>query len=134
MINCAESAKEDCLDIPGTITYYYLTLPSLVPIQNPGRLELFSLKGSKLPSTEIEFNIQQVNATFADGAEDIQLADEDNFFLTSVGLNEKTISVKKSIQGPQDIVIFIDIKTIHHSVLSASNQAVIHLHVSKFNF
>lgn len=101
---------------------------------NPGFLDLFSLKGPKLPSTEIIYKIVGINATHIDGADEIELANADNFNLRNVGVNEIAISVKKSIFGPQDIVITINIKTFYESVLSASNQAVINFHVSKFNF
>ena len=136
IINCAGSEKEekDCLDNPGVVTFYFLTLPSSVPIMNPGYLDLFSLKGPKLPSTEIIFKIVNINATYVEGANEIKLADADNFYMRNVGVNENAISIRKSIHGPQDIVITIDIKTFYDSILSASNQASIQLHVSKFNF
>lgn len=133
---CEGSDANECLNIPGTISHYYLTLPSSVPIQNPGFLDLFSLRGHKLPSTDVVFKIDSVNATLGEGAENsnITLAEEEHFFLRPIGLNEKMVSIRKSISGPQDIQIIIDIKTFYHQILSASAKSIIFLHVSMFNY
>lgn len=123
---CAEQLKE-----PLVYSYNFMTFPSSAPIPSNGYLDIFTIRGSRIAITTVDFHLTFINATAPRG---VEMANENYFQIRPTNLNEAMLSVVKSIRGPQDIQLKLDMKTYHRGFYGGTARTLIYIHVSEYEY
>ena len=128
----------ECLRKPVSYSYNFLTLPSRIAIPTrTGQLDLFSMRGPLWPSASVQFSLElsDVRAP-ADIAEKQLRVDRNAFNLRrSTSLqNQAILALTKSIVGPQEIELQLNMEMYQNGVFSGIAVVKIFVYVTQYEF
>lgn len=131
-LSCTTDTEcEEMLKDPLFYSYSYLALPSNVRIPSSGSLNLLTIRSTRMPHVTILFKLKSVTVNAKPG---IEKATETDFILNKSNFNEAAVSLVKPLKGPQDIQLEIDVKMYSARLSSGSSKAILHLHISEYDF
>jgi fibulin 1/2 len=82
--------------------------------------------------TSVTFDLKFLKATPAKAGTRAAVASD--FYLRPTQYNEAMVSSVKTIQGPQDVELELNIKIFHSGLFAGSSKALIFLHVTENEF
>jgi len=122
----------DDLKEPLSLSYNYLTFVSNITIPSTGYLDLFTMRGPVLSVTTVHFDLNLLRATI--GKYGVPEATREDFHLRRTAYNEAMISLVKSLQGPQDIELELEVKLYHNGLYGGSSKALLFIYVSEYEY
>ncbi len=112
-------------------SYSFITFVSNVEIPTSGLLELFNVKGPASKNSTVTFSLELKSVVAAAG---VPKATADYFYLNRVSWNAVTVSLLKSIVGPQDIELNLLMHVRVNGVSVGFNVSKLFIFVSKYDF
>lgn len=128
------SWDRECLRKPVSYSYNFLTLPSRIPIpQRTGHLDLFSMRGPLWSSASVQFSLD-LNDVRAPS--DLQKVDRSVFSLrrSTSSPNQAVLALTKTIIGPQEIELFLNMDMYQNGVFSGVAVVKIFIYVTQYEF
>ncbi|XP_037816046.1 fibulin-2-like [Lucilia sericata] len=119
---------EDCFNKPSAYTYNFITFVSKMMVPPEGRT-LFSLKGPAWYD-DIEFDMKIVKIQAAANIEKAT----NNHFGTTKGHHEVHLSLKRSLEGPQEIEIDLTMTVFTRGLPRGKSVAKVFIIVSQYTF
>ncbi|XP_076236207.1 uncharacterized protein LOC143180395 [Calliopsis andreniformis] len=120
-----------CLQSPTHYSYNFITLVSMLPIAPNHPEELFKMKGYHLPDSTIQFSMAFLEARAPPG---VQRATESCFALKRPAPTQAVLMMTRSIPGPQEIELDLNMEVYHNSIFAGSAVAKILIFVSQYEF
>ncbi|XP_047357054.1 fibrillin-1-like isoform X1 [Vespa velutina] len=126
-----QSNDHACFRMPSHYSYNYITFVSMLPLPPSGNIELFTMRGTHLPGSNIQFTMALLEVRAPPG---ITRATESCFALKRPSINQAVIVMTRSIQGPQEIELNLSMEIYHHSLFAGSVVAKLIIYVSQYEF
>lgn len=126
----------ECLRKPVSYSYNFLTLPSRIPIPvRTGHLDLFSMRGPLWASATVQFNLE-LNEVRAPSDLNEHKADRSAFSLrrSTSSANQAILALNKSLVGPQEIELLLNMDMYQNSVFSGVAVVKIFIYVTQYEF
>lgn len=126
----------ECLRKPVSYSYNFLTLPSRIPIPvRTGHLDLFSMRGPLWASATVQFDLE-LNEVRAPSDVAQHKVDRNVFGLrrSTSSPNQAILSLNKSIIGPQEIELQLNMEMYQNSVFSGIAVVKIYIYVTQYEF
>lgn len=120
-----------CFRSPSHYSYNFITFVSMFPIPASGQLELFTMRGTHLPGSAIQFSMALVDARAPPG---IARATESCFALRRPAPSQAVLVMTRSIPGPQEIELDLSMEIYHNTVFAGSAVAKLFIFVSQYEF
>ncbi|XP_034188272.2 uncharacterized protein LOC117607997 isoform X1 [Osmia lignaria lignaria] len=120
-----------CFRSPSHYSYNFITLVSMLPISSNKPEELFKMKGYHLPTSTIQFSMTFLEARAPPG---VQRATESCFALKRPAPTQAVLVMTRSIQGPQEIELDLNMEVYHNTIFAGSAVAKILIFVSQYEF
>ncbi|XP_014239684.1 fibulin-5 [Cimex lectularius] len=119
-----------CTEQPLSYTSHYITITSNITVE-PSGLDIFNVKAPSYSLTTIDFKLElsQVIAS-----PQIRKATMENFALRMSGHNKATLTIIKSIEGPQDIEIRLYMNFFTNRIYGGTTVSIVEIYVSQFPF
>lgn len=117
--------------MPSHYSYNYITFVSMLPLPPSGNIELFTMRGTHLPGSNIQFTMALLEVRAPPG---ITRATESCFALKRPSINQAVIVMTRSIQGPQEIELNLSMEIYHSSLFAGSVVAKLIIYVSQYEF
>jgi fibulin 1/2 len=127
---CREGDTE-CLHLPSSISFNFITFVSNLAIPPMGYIDLFTMRGPLWSSSSVRFKLDVLDSRAPVG---ITKVAKDFFQLRHTSLNQAIISLKKSIEGPQEIDLQLSMELYHSGVFGGSALAKLSIFVSEYEF
>ncbi|XP_021928594.1 fibulin-1 isoform X7 [Zootermopsis nevadensis] len=127
---CREGDTE-CLHLPSSISFNFITFVSNLAMPPTGYIDLFTMRGPLWSSSSVRFKLDMLDSRAPAG---IFKATKDFFHLRQTALNQAIISLKKSIEGPQEIDLQLSMELYHGGVFGGSAVAKLSIFVSEYEF
>ncbi|XP_046406118.1 fibulin-1-like isoform X2 [Ischnura elegans] len=127
---CREGDIE-CLRLPSTYVYNFISFVSNIPIPSSGQLDLFTMTGSLYSKKSVQFHYDMINARAEPG---ISRASKEFFKLRRTAQNQAVISLVRPILGPQEIELQLSMEVYHEGIIGGSFVAKIYIYVSRYEF
>jgi fibulin 1/2 len=127
---CREGDTE-CLHLPSSISFNFITFVSNLAIPPAGYIDLFTMRGPLWPSSSVRFKLDVLDCRAPLG---IAKATKDFFQLRHTSLNQAIISLRKSIEGPQEVDLQLSMELYHSGVFGGSAVAKLSIFVSEYEF
>ncbi|XP_012149839.2 uncharacterized protein LOC100874867 [Megachile rotundata] len=124
-------ADAACIKSPSHYSYNFITLVSMLPIAPNKPEELFKMKGYHLPTSTIQFSMTFLEARAPPG---VQRATESCFALKRPAPTQAVLVMTRSIQGPQEIELDLNMEVYHNAIFAGSAVAKILIFVSQYEF
>lgn len=96
-----------------------------------GELELFTMRGAHLQTSTIQFTMAFVEAR---APPDVIRATESCFALHRKSASQVVLVLTKSIAGPQEIELELNMEIYNNDIFSGSAVAKIFIYVSQYEF
>lgn len=130
---CRYDLSEECLRTPISYSFNYIGLASNVPIPSSGSLPLFNLRGPSDSSTNADLSLKIANVRTPFG---VPRVEDDYFYLNKLGeaWNSATVTLKKSIIGPQDIELQLKMSVYLKNEFVGFNVFRLFIYVSQNEF
>lgn len=90
------------------------------------------MRGPVLSVTTVQFHLKMLSSR--SNVPGIPLAIRENFHLRRTAYNEAMVSLTKSLQGPQDIELELEVKLYHGGLFGGSSKALLFLYVTEYEF
>ncbi|XP_023305279.2 uncharacterized protein LOC111687097 [Lucilia cuprina] len=119
---------EDCFNKPSAYTYNFITFVSKMMVPPEGRI-FFSLKGPAWYD-DIEFDMKIVKIQAAANIEKAT----NNHFGTTKDHHEVHLSLKRSLEGPQEIEIDLTMTVFTRGLPRGKSVAKVFIIVSQYTF
>ena len=103
----------------------------MLPMPKTGQLELFTMRGTHLPGSTLQFSLSFVEARAPPG---VIRATESCFVLRKPSSSQVVLALVKSIQGPQEIELELSMEIYHNTMFVGSAIAKIFIFVSQYEF
>lgn len=127
---CREGDTE-CLRLPSSISFNFITFVSNLAIPPVGYIDLFTMRGPLWSSSSVRFKLDVLNSRAPAG---ISAVTKDFFQLRQTSPNQAIISLRNSIQGPQQIDLQLSMELYHGGVFGGSAVAKLSIFVSEYEF
>lgn len=128
----------ECLRKPVSYSYNFLTLPSKIPIPaRTGQLDLFSMRGPLWASATVQFNLELNDVRAPNDLVDRNLKVDRNVFSlrrSTSSPNQAILALTKSIVGPQEIELFLNMDMYQNGVFSGVAVVKIFIYVTQYDF
>lgn len=102
-----------------------MTLSSL------GQVDLFTMRGPLWPSTTVQFELELEDTNAPVGVEPVA---REHFQLRRTAYNQAVISLVKSVIGPQEIQLSLNMQLYQQGQFSGSAVAKLLIFVSEYTF
>lgn len=119
-----------CILMPEQYTYHYITLVSKLPISSDN-VQFFQINGPKWAIARAEFSMKVVNVIAGYGVERVT---ERFFKMVKPGHNTMQLYLVKSIEGPQEIELKVEMHLFQGNVMTANVVSHIFIVVSEYQF
>ena len=119
-----------CIMMPEQYTYHYITLVSNLPIANEN-VQFFQINGPKWAIARAEFSMKIVNVKCPYGIERVS---ERYFKMAKLPHNSMQLSLVRSIMGPQEIELKVEMHLFAGNVMTANVVSHIFIVVSEYEF
>ncbi|XP_077487342.1 uncharacterized protein LOC144098512 isoform X6 [Amblyomma americanum] len=123
-----------CRKEPVSLSFNYFTLPHNMKIPASGQQDFFTMRGPRFSFSNVDFELELVEARASSRAHGIEVATREHFYLRRVGHNEAMVSIVRPLQGPQDIQLELKTTIFHHGLYSGSALAKIFIYVTEHEF
>ncbi|XP_043471383.1 fibrillin-1-like [Leptopilina heterotoma] len=120
-----------CLRQPSHYSYNFITFVSNLPMPRSGQLELFTMRGTHLPGSSLQFSMSFIEARAPPG---VIRATESCFAMRRPAPSQVVLALVKSIQGPQEIELDLSMEIYHDAMFVGSAVAKIFIFVSQYEF
>jgi fibulin 1/2 len=90
------------------------------------------MRGPVLSVTTVQFDLKLINSRI--GKYGIPSSTRDDFHLRRTAYNEAMVSLVKSLQGPQDIELELEVKLYHNGLFGGSSKAFLFIYVSQYEY
>ncbi|PNF34447.1 Fibulin-1 [Cryptotermes secundus] len=127
---CREGDTE-CLRLPSSISFNFITFVSNLAIPPVGYIDLFTMRGPLWSSSSVRFKLDMLDSRAPAG---ISPVTKDFFQLRQTSPNQAIISLRNSIQGPQQIDLQLSMELYHSGVFGGSAVAKLSIFVSEYEF
>ncbi|XP_066952425.1 fibulin-1-like [Macrobrachium rosenbergii] len=127
---CRED-DEVCRRKPLSYSYNFLPLVSNLTLPGIGQVDLFTMRGPLWSSTTVQFELELVSARAPAG---VEAATREFFHLKRTAFNQAVISLVKSIMGPQEVKLSLNMQLYHQGAYGGSAVAELLLYVSEYDF
>ena len=127
---CREGDTE-CLRLPSSISFNFITFVSNLAIPPVGYIDLFTMRGPLWASSSVRFKLDMLDSRAPVG---INRVTKDFFQLRHTSLNQAIISLRNSIEGPQEIDLQLSMELYHTGVFGGSAVAKLSVFVSEYEF
>lgn len=121
----------ECLRKPVSYSYNFLTLPSKMAIPRSGHLDLFSMRGPLWPTASVQFALELDEARAGPG---INPVTRNYFTLRRSAHNQAVLALARSIPGPQDIELQLNMEMFQNGVFSGVAVVKIYIYVTRYEF
>ena len=121
----------ECLRKPVSYSYNFLTLPSRITIPRSGHLDLFSMRGPLWSSATVQFALEFSGVRAPGG---VEAADRAAFNLRRSSHNQAVLSLAKSIVGPQEVELLLNMDMYQSGVFSGVAVVKIFIYVTQYEF
>ncbi|KAG5900252.1 hypothetical protein JTB14_018232 [Gonioctena quinquepunctata] len=118
-----------CLLMPEQYTYQYITLVSNLPLL--GEITLFRIKGPEWYSSKAQFSMKLLDVSCPQG---VARANEHYFRKVNDQFNSMALHLVRSIQGPQEIKLQIEMKLFRGNTIIGNAVVYIIIVVSEYAF
>lgn len=115
--------------LPDQISYHFFNIVSNYTILDEP-VKLFKMRGPQSPHSRVAFKLDVQTARFPLF---VRPANENDFLLDRQH-NSVTISIKTSIEGPQQVELTLQMQIFNHNVLTNTVISKIILYVSQYKF
>lgn len=122
---------EECLRKPLSYSYNYLPLVSNMTLSSLGQIDLFTMRGPMWASTTVQFDLELEETSAPASAEPVT---REYFQLRRTAFNQAVISLVKSIIGPQEIQLSLNMQLYQQGQFSGSAVAKLLIYVSEHTF
>ena len=113
-------------------TYRYLSLASNISIPTLGYLELMNLQGrSRDGFTTVDLALKVANVRSPAGVPRVK---EDYFYVRRVAADSATVALKRSIIGPQDVELHLNMSLYNRGVHFGFNIVELFIYISPYDF
>lgn len=130
MQNFCDPRNTQCASDPEQYTYNYISFVSKLPILND-HVQFFEMRGPKWPTATAEFRMEIVRVDAPPGVERVN---ERFFVIHKYGYNGIQLFMVRSIEGPQEIELKIEMSLYRAHTLVAKAVAYIFIVVSAYTF
>lgn len=120
-----------CLRKPVSYSYNFLTLPSRITIPRTGYLDLFSMRGPLWASATVQFNLELSDVKASAG---VDLVDQSVFNLRRSSHNQAVLGLAKTIVGPQEIELLLNMEMYQNGDFSGIAVVKIFIYVTQYDF
>ncbi|XP_043279236.1 fibrillin-2-like isoform X2 [Venturia canescens] len=120
-----------CFRAPSHFSYNFITFVSMLPIPSTGILELFTMRGTHLPGSTVQFSMALVDARAPPG---VTRATESCFALRRPTPSQAVLVLTRSIPGPQEIELDLSMEIYHNAAFAGSAVAKLFIYVSQYEF
>ncbi|XP_015191223.1 PREDICTED: fibrillin-2-like [Polistes dominula] len=120
-----------CFRMPSYYSFNYITFVSMFPIPDSGSIELFTMRGTYQPGSNVQFTMAFVDVRAPPG---ITRATESCFALRRPLINQSVLVMTQSIQGPQEIELDLSMEIYHNSIFVGSAVAKLFIYVSQYEY
>ncbi|RXG72378.1 Latent-transforming growth factor beta-binding protein 4 [Armadillidium vulgare] len=121
-----------CLQQPLTYSYNFLPLAANMTLRPLGQIDLFTMRGPLWSSTNVQFDLEMESATV--GREGITPASKDYFLLNRTAFNQVVLTLIRSLEGPQEIQLSLNMRLYHNGYYEGSAVAKLLIFVSQYDF
>ncbi|XP_063889085.1 fibrillin-2-like isoform X3 [Scylla paramamosain] len=116
---------------PLSYSYNYLPLVSNLTLPSVGEVNIFTMRGPLWSTTTVQFELE---LEYVETSPEVQPVTRDYFRLKRTAYNQAVISLVKSIIGPQEIQLSLNMKLYQQGRYSGSAVAKLLLYVSEYTF
>ncbi|KAK8729423.1 hypothetical protein OTU49_008467 [Cherax quadricarinatus] len=127
---CLED-DESCHREPLSYSYNFLPLVSNLSLPTTGQVDLFTMRGPLWLSTTVQFELELESARAPLG---VEAATREFFYLKHTSFNQAVISLVKSISGPQEIQLVLNMQLYQQGKYTGSAIAKLLIYVSEYDF
>lgn len=121
-----------CLQQPLTYSYNFLPLASNMTLRPLGQVDLFTMRGPLWSSTNVQFELELESATV--GKEGVTPATRKFFVLNRTAFNQVVLTLIRSLEGPQEVQLNLNMKLYHNGYYEGSAVAKLLIFVSQYDF
>lgn len=122
---------EECSRKPLSYSYNYLPLVSNMTLSSLGQVDLFTMRGPLWASTTVQFELELEDTSAPANVEPVT---REYFQLRRTAYNQAVISLVKSIIGPQEIQLSLNMQLYQQGRFSGSAVAKLLVYVSEHTF
>lgn len=115
-------------------SYNFLTLPSRIPIPRTGHLDLFSMRGPLWQSATVQFNLELSDVRAPSAATEKVSRSVFSLRRSTSSPNQAVLALTKSIVGPQDIELLLNMDMYQGGVFSGVAVVKIFIYVTQYEF
>lgn len=119
-----------CILMPQQYSYHYITFVSNLPISNDN-VHFFQINGPRWAISRAEFSMKVVNVNCPSG---IERVNERFFKMVKPASNTMQLFLVRSITGPQEIELKVEMHLYQGNVLTANVVSHIFIVVSEYPF
>ncbi|XP_044256252.1 fibulin-1-like [Tribolium madens] len=128
--NFCDRRDVQCILMPEQYTYHYVTLVSKLPILRES-VQFFQINGPRWAITRAEFSMEVVTVQAPYG---VEKADERYFKMVKLDPNAMKLFLVRSIEGPQEIQLKVQMHLYQNNILTANVVSYIFIVVSAYPF
>lgn len=126
------SGDLSCFRSPSHYSFNFITFVSMFPIpESTGQLELFTMRGTHLPGSTIQFNKSLINVKSPPG---LPRVTESFFTLRHPSPSDAVLCLSRSIPGPQEIELELSMEIYHGEAFAGSAVAKLFIYVTQYEF
>ena len=103
----------------------------MLPIPTTGQLELFTMRGTHLPGSTVQFSMALIDVRAPPG---VVRATETCFALRRPAPSQAVLVLTQSIPGPQEIELDLSMEIYHNTAFAGSAVAKLFIFVSQYEF
>lgn len=122
---------EECPRRPLSYSYNYLPLVSNMTLSSLGQVDLFTMRGPLWASTTVQFELELEDTSAPASVEPVT---REHFQLRRTAFNQAVISLVKTIIGPQEILLSLNMQLYQQGRFSGSAVAKLMIYVSEHTF
>ncbi|KAG0712253.1 Fibrillin-3 [Chionoecetes opilio] len=126
-----QTDDDTCRNRPLSYSYNYLPLVSNMTMSSLGQVDLFTMRGPLWRSTTVQFELELEDTQSPNEADRVK---KEHFQLRRTAFNQAVISLVKTIIGPQEIQLSLNMKLYQQGRFSGSAVAKLLLYVSEYTF
>lgn len=127
--NVCDLRDTQCMRMPEQYSYNFITLVSNLPIAQ-GKIPFFQMKGPDWKIASADFSMELVNVNCP---HNVRKAEQSNFYVHKF-LNGLQLYLVKSIEGPQEIELKVEMKLYVRGSFNRVLVAKIFIIVSEYPF
>ena len=118
-----------CINMPGHYSYHFMTFISKLPLMH-GYIEFFRMSGPITPESHAQFSMRLNDVRCPHGVRKV----DDSYFKLSRFRHKAIISIVKSIEGPQEIDLVLEMRLLYNGTFNGLAVTNIYIVVSAYSF